>query len=61
MNRLLTTAALLAALALPAAAGPFGADDLPEARGSGASTGKLSAGKSALKCKFVNGQLVCTF
>lgn len=61
MTRLLATSALLAALALPAAAAPFGADDLVEARGSAASTGKVSAGKSALKCRFVNGQLVCTF
>lgn len=58
MIRLIATCAVLAAIAVPAVAQPFASDNLVEARSS---IGGAKSAKSALKCRFVNGQLVCTF
>ncbi len=58
MARILAACAVLAALAVPASALPSAPDDIVEARAS--SAGKAGA-KSALKCRYVNGVLTCTF
>ncbi len=59
MTRFLATCAVLAAIAVPVMAQPFAADDIVEARAS-ASAGK-SASVSKIKCRYVNGVLVCSF
>ncbi len=59
MTRLIATCAVLAAIAVPAMAQPFAADDIVEARSS-ASAGK-SASASKIKCRYVNGVLICSF
>ncbi len=59
MTRLIATCAVLAAIAVPAVAQPFASNDIVEARSSASASKSASAAK--IKCRYVNGVLICSF